>query len=215
MFNKIMALQESSKIFGPPYNPNADRTFNQLTNVHYDTCSYENELRIGSKPMKYYVNQFNSPQINPFTEFTIVGNQKQYNVSNMYDHPMPTRLNPIYPTYVFPYPTSPTLGQQNPSREYANTETMLRFGTDLRALKSAADLSSVDYNRWEPNVSEITVQNAGQDLPGLVRTQQPIGKDGYYNMNYPNNVLFANSTFPYFGISSRNELHNYVQLNNC
>lgn len=193
------------------YNPNQDRAFNQLTSLHYDTCTYENELRIGSKPMKYYVNQFNSPQINPFTEFTTVGNQQVYGVQNNYEHPLPTRLNPIYQTYVFPYSTTPFLGQTAPSREYADTQSNLRFGTNERPKKSATLLSEVDYNRYEFNVDPQTVQNAGQFIKG----GQGIDRDGYFMYNKQNNILFANSAFPPGGISSRNQLHNYVVKNNC
>lgn len=219
-------IQES--VFGPPqYNPNGNRTFNQLTSTTYDTCSYENQLRLGSMPMKYYVNQFNSPQADPFIEYSIVGNQKQYNVRNNYERPLPTRLNPIYPTYVFPYDTTAFLGNQAPNREYADTSTNLRFGAEgMRDKKSAVSLSEVDYNRWEPGVSAITVQNAGQfDVLGG-KIQQAMGaiggsynanvtRDGFFNHEAPNNVLFANSAWPPGGISTRNQLHNAQEINNC
>lgn len=202
------------------YNPNSNRTFNQFTSIRYDTCTYENELRIGSKPMKYYVNQLNSPQVNPFTEFTVIGNQKQYNVRNDFERPIPSRLNPIYPSYVLPYSTTPFLANQNPSREYTDTETFLRFGAEgMREKQSSVALGEVDYDRWEPSVSAVTVQNAGQfNLPGgkIQSTHlNNINPDGYYNHNASNTVLFANSAWPYFGISSRNQLRNAVELNNC
>jgi hypothetical protein len=196
------------------YNPNAGRAYNQWTRNHDDTCEYENQLRVGSKPMKYYVNQLNSPQMNPFTEFTTVGNQQVYNVQNNFEHALPTRLNPLYQTYVFPYSTTPFLGQSAPSREYADTESNLRFGTDLRSKKSAVTTSEVEYNRWN-FVSAETVQNAGQFGGSFQSNAQGIDRDGFFNYKAQNNVLFANSAFPYFGISSRNELHNYQNINNC
>lgn len=201
------------------YNPNLNRAFNQLTSTLYDTCTMENQLRVGSKPMKYYVNQFNSPQSNPFMEFTTIGNQQVYNVQNSYQTPLPTRLNPIYQSYVFPYSTSPFLGQQSPAREYADTDSNLRFGTNLRDKKSSVVLSEVDFNRWD-FVAPETVQNAGNfggafQSNGQGMNRDGIGRDGYYDYKAQNNVLFANSAWPYFGISSRNELHNQIDINRC
>ena len=206
---------------GSQYNPNSGRAYNLWTRSHEDTCEYENQLRIGSKPMKYYVNQLNSPQMNPFMEFTVVGNQQVYNVQNNFQTPLPTRLNPIYQTYVFPYSTTPNLSQQAPSMLYADTESNLRWGTDLRQKKSSVTLSEIDYNRWEPGVSAQTVQNAGQFLGlnsvggSLQANAQGIDRDGYFDYRSQNNVIFGNSSFPYFGMSSRNQLHNFLLINNC
>jgi hypothetical protein len=199
------------------YNPNGDRAYNQWTRSHEDTCEYENQLRIGSKPMKYYVNQLNTPQMNPFMEFTVVGNQQVYNVQNNYQTPLPTRLNPIYQTYVFPYSTTPNLGQASPSMMYSDTSSNLRFGTDLRQKKSSVTLSEIDYNRWD-YVSAETVQNAGNygSVGGALQSNsQGIDRDGFYDYKHQNNVLFGNSAWPYFGISSRNQLHNYMDTQNC
>jgi hypothetical protein len=198
------------------YNPNGGRAYNQWTRSHDDTCEYENQLRIGSKPIKYFVNQLNSPQMNPFTEFTVVGNQQVYNVQNNFEHALPTRLNPIYQTYVFPYSTTPNLAQASPSMMYSDTESNLRFGGNLRNKKSAVATSEIDYNRWD-FVSAETVQNAG-NYPGggsFQANAQGIGRDGYFDYTYQNNVLFANSAFPYFGMSSRNQLHNQMTVNDC
>jgi hypothetical protein len=194
------------------YDPNGNRSFNQFTRSHYDVCEYENQLRLGARPIKYFVNQYNSPQVNPFMEFTPVGNQKQYNVGNMYDRALPTRLNPIYEVYVPPYSTTPFLGAVNSSREFSDTEANLRYGSDLRSKKSGVNLDEVDYNRWEPGVSDVTVQNAGQ-FNG--RLQQAIGNNGYYDYKAQNNTLFANSAWPYGGISTRNQLHNFQEVNQC
>jgi hypothetical protein len=204
------------------YDPNSKRAFNQFTSNHYDTCEYENELRMGSKPMKYYVNQLNSPQTNPFMEFTPVGNKKSYGVKNMYDRPLPTRLNAISQSYVLPYTTTPFLGSTAPSREFANTESSLRFGNELRPKKSAVGLAEVDLNRWDPGVNDQTVQNAGQFVGGKAQSSMgtvsqdgQLDRDGFFDYKAQNNVLFANSAWPYFGISSRNEMQNSVQLNDC
>lgn len=209
-----MNIQNIEIVQPEQYNPNGTRAFNQWTRSHEDVCEYENQLRIGSKPIKYYVNQLNTPQSNPFTEFTTIGNQQVYGVQNNFEHPLPTRLNPLYQTYVFPYSTTPNLGSSAPSREFADTSSNLRFGTDLRNKKSAVAISEVDYNRWD-NVNAETVQNAGQFGGAFQANAQGIDRSGFYDYRAQNNVLFANSAFPYFGISSRNELHNYQNINGC
>lgn len=205
-----MNVQDIQLVQADQYNPNGNRAYNQWTRSHEDICEYENQLRVGSKPMKYYVNQLNTPQSNPFTEFTTVGNQQVYNVQNSFEHALPTRLNPIYQTYVFPYSTTPNLGQAAPSREYADTESNLRFGTNLRNKKSAVATSEVEYNRWD-FVSAETVQSAGQFQPN----GQGIDRDGFFDYKAQNNVLFGNSAWPNGGISSRNQLHNFMNVNSC
>jgi hypothetical protein len=196
------------------YNQNGTQAFNQWTRIYNDTCSYENSLRVGSKPMKYYVNEYNSPQVDPFETYSIVGNMKQYDVRNDYERPMPTRLNPIYQTYVTPYETTPFLANQAENRSHTNTGTELRWGNDLRPMKSSVGLDSIDYNRWSPSVSAQTVQNAGQFQAGA-RMQSSISRNGEFDPMAQNNVIFGNSAFPYFGMSSRNELHNAVSTQGC
>jgi hypothetical protein len=210
-----MNVQDIQVVQPQQYNPNGNRAYNQWTRSHDDTCEYENQLRIGSKPMKYFVNQLNSPQSNAFMEFTTVGNQQVYNVQNNYEHALPTRLNPIYQTYVFPYSTTPNLGQAAPSRMYADTDSNLRFGTNIRNKKSAVVLSEIDYNRWD-FVSAQTVQNAGNYGTGALQANaQGVGRDGFFDHSAQNNVLFANSAWANGGISSRNQLHNSQQINGC
>jgi hypothetical protein len=196
------------------YDPNANRTFNIFTRNHDDVCSYDNQLRIGSKPMKYYVNQLNTPQANPFMEFTTIGSQKVYNVENEYQRSLPTRLNGLPQTYVFPHSTAPNLGQAAPSMLYSDTQSNLRFGADLRQKKSEVVLSEIDYNQWNPAVSAQTVQNSGQ-FGNVQSNAQGIDRDGFFNYKTSNNVLFANSAFPPNGLSSRNLLHNYMEENKC
>lgn len=219
MYKNEMAVPEIQVVQPEQYNPNGNRSFNLWTRSHEDICEYENQLRIGSKPMKYYVNQLNSPQMNPFTEFTVVGNQQVYNVQNNYQTPLPTRLNPLYQTYVLPYSTTPNLGQTAPSMLYSDTESNLRFGTNLRNKKSAVAISEVDYNRWDPGVSAETIQNAGQfgSVVGgsFQANSQGIDRDGYFDYRYGNNILMGNGAWPYFGMSSRNQIHNYMETQGC
>ncbi len=196
------------------HDPNRGRAFNQWTRNHDDLCEYENQERVGSKPMKYFVNQLNTPQGNQFTEFTTVGNQQVYGIQNNFEHSLPTRLNPLYQTYVFPYSTTPFLGQSAPSREYTDTESNLRFGNNVRNKKSAVASSELDFNRWD-FVSAETVQNAGQFGGSFQSNAQGMARDNQIDYKSQNNILFGNGAWPHFGISSRNELHNYQQINKC
>lgn len=195
------------------YNSYADwraPTFNQWTRVYDDNCNEDSRLRISSKPMKYYVNQYNSPQVDPFFEYTIIGNQKQYNVRNEFERPIPTRLNPLYPTQIEPYSTTPFLGATNPSRLYTDTSDVLRWGNDsIRDKKSLVALSEKDYDRFDI-VSEKTVQNAGQFN---LKSNGKSTTDFYYDYNEPNHVIFGNSSnIDQFGVPTRSYLRNFVDL---
>ncbi len=193
------------------YNSQADNrapTFNEWTKSHDDNCSEESRLRISTKPMKYYVNLFNSPQVDPYTEYTLVGNQQAYHVRNDFERAEPTRLNPLYPVNVEPFATTPFLGFTNESRLYADTGSVLRHGDTVRELKSTVALAEKDFNRFDPGVYGQTVQNAGQ-------FQQQKFHDGYFNYHEPNNVILGNSAVPYFGVSSRTLMDNILNLSGC
>jgi hypothetical protein len=210
-----VAQNPNSSTHDYTYNSYADfraPMFNQWTKIHDDNCNEENRLRIGSKPMKYFVNQYNSPQIVPFMQYTTVGGQKQYDVRNDYERAIPTRLNPIYDVAVLPYNTTPFLGNANENRANADTGSYLRWGSDLKAMKSQKSNTEVDYNRWAPNVDPQTVQNAGQF--GMKMQQATPGGE-FYDYSEQNNIIFMNSAVPYFGVSSRNLLHNIVSLSGC
>ncbi len=195
------------------YNPNGSRAFNQWTRSFNDSCQYKNSLNVSSKPMRYYVNEYNSPQTDPFENYTIIGNIKQYDVRNDFERAIPSRLNPLYQVNVLPYQTTPFLGNNADSRVNANTSTELRFGSNLRSQKSAVAISEVDYNRWDI-VDPQTVQNAGNyNVNG--RAQPNISRNGEFDPHMQNNVLFMNSSVPWGGISTRSELRNYVDLKQC
>jgi hypothetical protein len=199
---------------GVTYNSYADNRapmFNQWTKINNDNCNEQNRLRLSTKPMKYYVNQYNSPQVAPFMEFTDIGNQKAYNVENNFSRPIPTRLNPLYPTTVEPYLTTPFLGQANDSRLYSDTSSFLRFGNTSREPRSVTGLTEIDYARFNPAVSERVVQNAGQFTGNIPRTD----KDGYYEYFAPNNISLGNDAVPYYGISSRNLAANFLEISKC
>jgi hypothetical protein len=186
--------------------------FNQWTRSYDDNCNEENRLKLGSKPMKYYVNEYNSPESVAFMQYTEIGGQKQYNVRNDYERSIPSRLNAPKTVFVLPYSTTPFLGNASENRTYVDTSSNLRFGTTIKNLKSQTGTSEMDYNRWSPGVEAHTVQNAGQF--GL-KMQQPIDRNGYYDYADQNNVLFMNSATPQFGVSSRNLMHNMLELSGC
>jgi hypothetical protein len=196
------------------YDINGTRAFNQWNRIHNDVCSYENSLRVGSQPIKYYVNEYNSPQVDPFETYAVVGNLKQFDVRNDYERPIPSRLNPIYQTYVTPYQTTPFLANSAENRTHTNTATELRWGNELKPQKSAVSNSEVDFNRWEPNVSAQTVQNAGQFI-GSAAMQPTISRNGEFDPLAQNNVLFANSAISPGGISSRAQMRNFMELQKC
>lgn len=195
------------------YNSKEDfraQGFDTWTRTHEDNCSAQNQLRVASKPLKYYVNQYNSPQSVPFSEFTVVGNQKTYSVANDYERAMPSRLNPLYPVSILPYSTTPDLGMAAPSRQYVDSSSYLRFGDNVRNFKSQNGTTEIDFARWQPNI-EGTMQNAGTNS-----IQHNFSPDGYYNMNSQNNVLWMNSLVQNTqGISTRTLLANIVEISNC
>jgi hypothetical protein len=179
-------------------NKRLSNTFNQFTRTHNDECAYTNEVRIMRKPFKYYTNRIWAPSPTnerQFSYYTPVGNQKIYNVGNNVQFPSsgsPTHLgDKRMIQYVQPFVTSPLLGSNtiNTADIDLNSE-VIRFGTPTNLRINPKDVTSAtDYNRWEfvdPNL----VQN-------------------------PDHIIFADGVIPRGGISSRNELRNYMSLTNC
>lgn len=176
---------------------NRDRAFNQHTGNHYDKCESDNSMRLSTKPLRYYTSVLNSPDFKPDVDFTSVGSARVFNVVDSHhdiQRPLPTSLRDPRTIYVTPYSTSPNLGQSAPSMLYVNTSSGLQFGLGQRSKKSEVNLYDSGFDRWAPNVDEITVQNAGQ-----------------FN-NGTNNVIFANGAYPLGGISSRNILYDAAAL---
>jgi hypothetical protein len=181
-------------------NLRLDNSFNQWTRQNNDTCGYVNQIRILRKPLKYYTNRVWAPAPTNQTEFityTPVGNQRSYYVNNNLTFPSigePTTLgNKGKLEYVEPFLTTPQLGSNNLNVTYVDTNSRdLTFGigepTNLNDLTRSVT-SVQDYNRWE-FVDPKLVQN-------------------------PDHIIFANGVIPRGGISTRNELRNYAQLNSC
>jgi hypothetical protein len=182
-------------------NKRLDNTFNQWTGLKNDQCSYVNDMRILSKPMKYYTADIWTPkptnnvgQYGQYSTFTSIGNQKSYGVSGNLVFPSigePTSLgNKKFLTYAQPFMTTPFLGSNHTNISKIDVEsTHLNQGfgeaTNLNDI-SRAETTSIDWNRWHL-VDKNVVQN-------------------------PNNIIFAGGVVPQAGISSRNELRNYAQM---
>lgn len=184
-------------------NDRLNNSFNQWTREHNDECSYVNQIRILRKPLKYYVNGVFPPGPTRYNNnanmsyFTSVGNQKQYNVGGNLVFPQIGELtsmkNKRYIEYIQPLNTSPQLG--NNAVNTANIDidsNFTRFGelTNQRD-NFKAQTSQVDYNRWD-FVDKHVVQN----VPNIIFADGVLG---------PHNG----------GISTRNELRNFAQLNHC
>lgn len=181
-------------------NLRLDSPFNQFTREHNDSCSYVNQIRILRKPLKYYVNRVWAPaptNQTHFSTYTAVGNQKAYDVSGNLTYPgigSPTTLGDRrFLEYIMPFNTSPDLGNNAVNVTDVDINSNLQtFGigepTNLNVLTKDVT-TAADYNRWDfvdPNV----VQN-------------------------PKNIIFSDGVIPRGGISTRNELRNYSQLNSC
>lgn len=182
-------------------NKRLHNTYNQWTRQHDDPCAYTNEQRILRKPIKYYTNRVWAPgptgSVNDsdFSYFTAIGNQKGYNVKNNLVYPeigeLTSKGNKKFIQYILPFQTSPLLGSNTVNTTDIDTSSrFLRIGEPTNLNYLTKDVTTaVDYDRWEfvdPNI----VQN-------------------------PDNIIFANGVIPRGGISTRNELQNYSEIENC
>jgi len=175
-------------------------TFNQWTRSHDDSCSYVNEMRVLRKPLKYYtaMEWAPSPTNNQeFTTFTSIGNQKAYNVPNNMTFPAlgePTTLgNRRFIENVQPFTTTPFMGQNAVNTTAVDVSSnSLGFGigelTNQRSIPKDV-VTATDYNRWDVVEPKI-VQNV-------------------------DHIVFGGGLIPVGGISTRNELMNFTQMNNC
>lgn len=173
-------LAENSKNF-----VNGERTFNQWTGKHTDSCEYKQRLNLATKPIEYYVNSLNNvsglPENEEFLSFTPIGNAQQVNIPNLYDRPVPSTLQTTPSVYTFDYLTSPNLGAaHNINTLDTDNDLTLKAGLALRPKNNQADLAS---KKW-PTFGDIhaadlavTSQNAGQyypkDLPNVVNSGIP------------------------------------------
>lgn len=147
---------------------NENRVFNQFTRGYYDSCEYQNLLKVSTKPLKYVVNSFNNTTgtENPDLAFTPIGNQRPEYVRNMYERPLPTKLDRSNTVYTLPYSTSPGIGYAN-NINTLDTDLDLALKTGIggpRAKSSGNDHSYIKYPHYgDLYVDQFnnTVQNAG------------------------------------------------------
>ena len=184
-------------------NARLDNTFNQWTRNHDDSCSYVNEMRVLRKPLKYYTAAEWAPaptNKQAFTTFTAVGNQKGYHVPNNL--------------------TFPSIGEPTSMRNRRFIENVQPLNTTPFMGNNAVNTSAVDVssNILGFGIGELTNQ---RDLPKDVVTAT-----GYipYTFDFvdanvvqnPQHIIFGgNGVIPRGGISTRNELQNFMNLNSC
>lgn len=194
---------------------NENRVFNQFTRGYYDSCEYQNLLKVATKPLKYVVNSFNNTTgtENPDLAFTPVGNQRPENVRNMYERPLPSKLNRSNTVYTLPYATSPGIGYANNVNTLdTDLDLSLKTGIGQNRLKSSGkDISYVTFPHYgDLYDSEFTktVQNAGNYFKeGSVYTdrlnEQIRGLNEQESLNTNGIGIIRPYTGLNFGISSR------------
>ena len=183
-------------------NNRLSNTFNQWTRNHDDACAYVNEMRVLRKPLKYFtaVEWAPSPtNQQAFTTFTAIGNQKGYHVPNNLTFPSigePTSMrNRRFIEYVKPFNTTPFMGNNA-----VNT--------------SDVDISS---NLLSFGIGELTNQrNLTKDITSAT-AYIPYTFDFVDPriIQNPEHIIFGNGVIPVGGISTRNELQNFTNLNSC
>ena len=196
---------------------NNNKQYNEWTGIYNDPSSTENNYKLATKPMKYYVNSLNnkSGTENEDLNFTPIGQAQFSAVSNIYDRAVPSNLNRgVSSTYTFPHSTSAYLGSTNNINHFnTDIDLNLKTGINIRPKRSANDLSAIPWNKFgDVSVKEEIVSNAGQfwdntisnrlndDIKGLNESMsvESQGKGGNYSLG------------PYqCGISTRNAMINY------
>lgn len=148
---------------------NGDRLFNQWTGKETDSCQYKQRLNLATKPCEYYVNSLNNisglPENEESLSFTPIGHAQTVNIANIYDRPIPSKLNKTSSIYTLPYNTSPNLQLANNINTLdTDNDLILKTGLGLRSKNNQADLASKQWPHYGDIISDIgvTVQNAGQ-----------------------------------------------------
>ena len=124
-----------------------ENIYDMWTRNFDDKCSMENELTIATKPLSYYVNDFNT--INNYDEifsYTPIGNSMVYNIPGEYSRSLPSHLNEPKKVYTLPYLTSPNLGlTSNFNRENTDIDLFLKTGDTLRPKRTENDYSGYRF----------------------------------------------------------------------
>lgn len=204
----------------------------------------ENGQQLTGKPMKFYKNYVRAPISDPNAGYTPIGNMKQYNIANIYERSEPTHLNDLPTLYKVPYKTTPALGTATTSRKNIDVSSQLRSPVHLNR-KTANGISQVVTHppmlrtvQWEKDgvspsmatyLNSVQTINYNLDVPpvdedGLtaVRTNNRWDYVDPKLVQNPDHILMNYKTgsgnmvsLHQCGISTRNELRNFVELNNC
>jgi hypothetical protein len=189
-------------------------------------------VNAGSKKLRYF-NQ--DPVKDPYGQiqdsgFTPVGNLKTYGVANMYDRPEPTNLRDLRELYTVPYSTTPYFGNNNPSVKYIDDDSTKLRTPLFQNRKSAIDTSQITFHPQQvynnnPNVSKDLNNFYEQAVTINLTGDRFVNRWDYVDPRIVQNVdhIVMNSknvdgtTVSMFscGISSREQLRNYVESNNC
>lgn len=156
---------------------NNDRVFNQLTSNAYDSCDYNNKLKLSTKPLNYYINSLNNisglDNNEQYLAFTPIGNAATQNISNLFDRSLPTNLNRLSSVYTLNYSTSPFLGASNNINTLdTDTDLTLKTGLGLRNKNNQAQLSAKNFPHYGDIHGDdigVTVQNFGQYSPDNIQ----------------------------------------------
>ena len=166
-----------------------EQKFNQFANLHSDQCYVENQMRISTKPVKYYTNPITFNNFEDTCDpFPMIGNQKVYNIRNEFERSMPTNLRSLPSVYSTKYTTSPFLGNQSVAREDVDVYSEVVVPKYMDYKRTNNDFSSVDYTNY-------TWDYIDSDL-----------------IQSPDHIIMD---LPRGGISTRNEYINIVDLNGC
>ena len=182
-------------------NGRLSNTFNQWTRNHDDSCAYVNEMRVLRKPLKYYTATEWAPaptNKQAFTTFTAIGNQKSYHVPNNL--------------------TFPSIGEPTSLRNRRFIENVMPLNTTPFMGNNAVNTNSVNIssNQLAFGIGELTNK---RDNP-----KQITSATGYIpytfdfldiDLQQPAYTIEFGGVVPRGGISSRNELQNYSNMNSC
>ena len=135
-----------------------------LTPINTSGIIDDNLYSTGDKPIKFIVNDFNTPSALPLP---VVGNIRGgINVSSEIERPVPTYAGrkDVSGGFILPYTTTPDYGVQSGVNPIDTTnDLILKTGLTLREKKSGKDTSSRAYDVYgDASVSPLIVQNAGQ-----------------------------------------------------
>jgi hypothetical protein len=198
----------------------------------------EPTILASTKKLRYY----NNDQIrDPYNQiqnagFSVVGNLKTYGVANMYDRPEPTNLRDLKELYTVPYTTTPFLGNNTTSVKYIDKDSLDLRSPVFQNRKSAIDISQVTMHPQQtfiPNLGvsstlnnfyeqATTINMGSSDVAQgarFVNRWDPV--DPRIVQNVDNIVMNSKNidgttiSLHSCGISSRNELRNYVEINKC